>query len=149
MVFVRNLVIVPEANTRYDSNIIKKLTGKFFFVHHFIFCVGTDVISFRLLFRNEYKQFVNTAKMILSTNRIPQFSEVDYALIRRVNVIEFPYTFDTMSSVSRGFDLGDYKKNNEFLSCLFYKMVDSDLSRLAESPRYFFWFFDLLYLYFN
>ena len=75
----------PEGTTKYLTSKFKSLSGG-------------DPLKARNLYDSKSHEFKPTFKPVIQTNHLPNFTECDFGLLERIEVIEFPYKYvDTVN----------------------------------------------------
>ena len=89
--FQKRLVLCNEweENTYLNESLIKALTG------------GSDPISVRGLYANEYLTYTPSYLLMLATNHIPKIVSMDYGIWRRLIIVPFEVNFDDAQHKSK------------------------------------------------
>jgi len=111
----KRLGFISEPSGVFGSNVIKRLTGG-------------DPVSTRVLHSNPKTSVLNAGIWVLS-NHVPEFADVDQALINRLRQIKFCATYVDAEQVD---------VENDFL------LINPALVRKVSSPAGLAWFFDFI-----
>jgi putative DNA primase/helicase len=102
--FQKRLVLCNEweEGTLLNESLIKSLTG------------GSDPISVRGLYSNNYLTYVPNYLLMLATNHIPRIASMDYGIWRRLIIVPFEINFDNPEHIDKkDIHLYEYFRDNE------------------------------------